>query len=116
MRMSDRLLASVIELEKALQEEVAQEEARAAAWQERELAALAAGMELSRQALDGWHAGQTAEIRRRAEAEAETLRAAGAARCARLATLSDGFLVEVLRRPLTLLLPETGDDHSHGQG
>lgn len=114
--MSDRLLASIIDLEKTLQEEVRREEERAAAWRDRELAALEAEREETRRTLDKWHAEQTAAARRKAEAEGETRRTAGAARCARLAGLSDSFLEDVLRRQLNLLLPEGGDDHPHGQG
>lgn len=114
--MSDRLLASVIELERTLQEEVRQEELRAASWQERESAALAAELEETRRELERRHVEQTEATRCRAEAEGEALQAAGAARCSRLSALSEAFLEELLRRQLDLLLPEVGDDHPHGEG
>ncbi len=114
--MSDRLLASVIELERTLQEEVRQEELRAVAWQERESAALTAGLEEIRRELERRLVEQTEATRCRAQAEGEALRAAGAARCLRLAALSEAFLEELLRRQLDLLLPEVGDDHPHGKG
>lgn len=114
--MSDRLLAGVIELERILQEEVRREESRAAAWQEREVAALTAGLEAGRRELERRRAEQLAEARHLAEAEGAALQAAAAARCARLVNLEDTFLEEVLRRQLGALLPEAGDDHPHGEG
>lgn len=48
-RMSDRLLTNIIEQGKALQAEVEQEEARASAWCERELAALEQELTSTRQ-------------------------------------------------------------------
>lgn len=114
--MGDRLLASVIELEKLLQEEVRQEEARVAAWREREEAALAAGLETARRELAVWRDAQAAAGRRDAESAGAALRAAAAERCARLAALPEDFLERVLQPQLSSLLPEVGDDHPHGQG
>lgn len=113
--MGDRLLAGIIELEAALQEEVRREELRAAAWLSRELAALDTGIEPVRGALESWRERQTAAARAAAEAEAEGRRAAGEARCAALAALPETFLEELLRGRLDRLLPEAGDDHPHGQ-
>lgn len=113
--MTDRLLATVIELEKTLQEEVRAEEARAAAWQERELAQLATARETVRLELARWRDEQAAAVHRTAEAEAVALRQAAAARCARLTALPDRFLAKLLKQQLDSLLPEVGDDHPHGQ-
>lgn len=114
--MSDRLLTSVIELEKTLQEEVRQEEVRAAAWREREIAALHAEADAVRQELARFHAEQVAEAQRQAAAEAAALQVADTARRERLAALAEPFLEELLRRQLDALLPETCDDHPHGEG
>ena len=114
--MSDRLLTAIIALEKALQEEVCREAALAAAWRERELAALTREMTAARQAIEARQAEATAEARRGAEAEGERICTAVAARCARLAALPDHFLEELLRERLGMILPEAGDDHPHGEG
>jgi hypothetical protein len=114
--MSDRLLTSIIELEKALQEEVRREEERAAAWRERECAALVVALEAEQRQLQREEAGRAAAARQAAEAAAVDLRLANEAWCARLAALPDSFLKAALQRQLTTLLPGTGDDHPHGQG
>jgi len=114
--MSDRLLTSIIELEKALQAEVAGEAARAAAWRERELAILAAAMEAAGHQLRTMEAEQVAAARRAAEADAAQLQRETVAWCQHLAALPDKVLERVLLRQLPLLMPEAGDDHPHGQG
>jgi dsDNA-specific endonuclease/ATPase MutS2 len=113
--MSDRLLANIIELEKTLQEELAQEEAHANAWREREYAALEQELITTRQQLQQREAEQLAAARREAEVAAEHQRLATVAWCERLAELPDSFLREVLHRHLPSILPEAGDDHPHGQ-
>ena len=114
--MSDRLLTSIIELERSLQGEVASEQARAVAWLERELAMLAAEMKASGQQLLTAEAEQVAAARREAEAAAAQLQQDSAAWCKRLAELPDAVLERVLLRQLPLLMPEAGNDHPHGQG
>lgn len=114
--MGDRLLTAIIALEKALQEEVCQEAARAVAWRERELAALARELAIARQGIEVRQAEETAAARRAAEAEGERACAAVAARCARLAALPDRFLEGLLRARLGMILPEAGDDHPDGEG
>lgn len=114
--MSDRLLATIIELEKALQEETRREAERAAAWRDRELAALALEASADRQKLSGAEAKELSAARQEVEAEGTRLLAAAEARCTRMTALSDAVLEEVLRRQLHRLLPEDGDDHPHGQG
>lgn len=113
--MSDRLLTSIIELEKTLQEEVRREEERAASWREREYLTLVAMLEEEQRQLQSEEAGRTAAARQEAEAAAAELRLANEAWCARLAALPDSFLEVALHRQLAALLPETGDDHPHGQ-
>jgi hypothetical protein len=114
--MNERLLSSIIALEKALQEEVREEEARARSWQERELAALAAVSEQHRRELELWRDEQAAAARVAAESEGAQLRAAAAGRAERLAALPQTFLQELLTRQLQRLLPEDDHDHPHGQG
>lgn len=114
--MTDRLLATVIELEKALQEEVRAEEERAAAWRERELAQLDADLAGTRAQWSSWQEEQAAAARHAADRAATELQAAAAARCTRLATLPESFLVKLLEQQIAALLPEVGDDHPHGQG
>lgn len=113
--MSDRLLTSILELEKRLQGEVARETARAGAWRERELAALAGSAATAQQQLERWGDEQASAARRTAEAEGEQLKAAAAARGARLAAVSESFLEELLRERLAMLLPEDGHDHPDGK-
>jgi hypothetical protein len=114
--MGERLLNSIIELEKALQAEVAREEARAAAWREREFAALELTLATARRQLQELEVDRLASARRDAETCAEGLRQDTAAWCERLAALPDSLLREVLLRHLPDLLPETSDDHPHVQG
>jgi hypothetical protein len=114
--MGDRLLSGIIELEKTLREEERREAARAAAWRERELAALAAELTAARLALAQRDEDAVAVAREAAEAEGAALLAAGAERCTRLAALPEAFLESLLRRQLGRLLPEADDDHPDGQG
>ena len=115
-RMSDRLLTTIIELEEALQEEVRREAERAGAWRDREYAALAAAATEEHRWLDMQEREQVAAAQQAAAEEAGHWQAAADTWCARLAALSDPFLKELLRRHLAMVLPETGDDHSHGEG
>ena len=114
--MSDRLLTSIIELEKLLQEEVRREEERAAAWCERECAALAQVLAVEQRQRQSDEAARAESARREAGAAAERLRLETDEWCARLAALPDNFLEAVLLRQLSAILPETDDDHPHGQG
>lgn len=115
MNMSDRLLISIIELEKTLQEEVRREEERAAAWRERECAALARMLAAEQRQRQSDTAARAVEARREAGTAAERLRLETDEWCARLAALPDSLLEAVLRRYLPAILPETDDDHPHGQ-
>lgn len=114
--MSDRLLISIIELEKTLQEEVRREEERAAAWREREFAALTQMLAAEQRQRQSEAATRAATARREAGAAAERLRLETDGWCARLAVLPDNFLKAVLCKQLSAILPETDDDHPHGQG
>lgn len=114
--MSDRLLATIIELEKMLQEEARQEAERASAWRDQELAGLALEVAAAREELTISEAAELSAARRAIEAEGARLLAAAEARCLRMAALPDAFLEKVLRRQLHRLLPGNGDDHPHGQG
>jgi len=113
--MSERLLTSIIELEKALQAEVASEAARAQAWKERELGLLAGDMAAARDQLRTTEAEQVAAARRAADADAAQLQREMMAWCQRLAGLPDAVLERLLLRQLPRLMPEAGDDHPHGQ-
>jgi len=114
--MSERLLTSIIELEKALQAQVAGEAARAAAWQERELALLGGDIAAAREQLRTIETEQVAAARRAADADAAQLQRETMAWCQRLAGLPDAVLERLLLRQLPLLMPEADDDHPHGQG
>lgn len=114
--MSDRLLISIIELEKTLQEEVRREEERAAAWREREFAALTQILVSEQRQQQREEVARAATARREAGAAAERLRLETDDWCARLAALPDNFLEAELRKQLSAILPETDDDHPHGQG
>ena len=113
--MTDGLLENIILLEKRIQAEVSVEQARAEAWQERELAALQSSLaaalhaekERGQQAL----AGKKAELQR----EGEALKVAVATWCQRLASLDDKTLSDVLMQHLAGLLPGGDHDHPHGQ-
>lgn len=113
--MGNRLLATIIELEKSLQEEICQETERAVAWRERELGVLARELAIARQGVTAEGVVALTETRRRAEAEALRLQAVAQARGNRLESLPDTFLEGVLRRQLRTILPEDDDDHPHGQ-
>jgi|APIni6443716594_1056825.scaffolds.fasta_scaffold593887_1 hypothetical protein len=113
--MGDRLLATIIELEKTLREEVRREAARADGWREREVAVLELEVSAAQRELSAWLSEQTAAARLAAAAAGERRVTATAVRCARLAALQDSFLEEVLRLHLRKLLPEAGDDHPHDE-
>lgn len=113
--MTDRLLATVIELEKTLQEEVRAEEVRAAAWRERELAQLQTDLAAARLEVVRWQEEQAAAAHCAADRAAAELQAAATGRCARLAALPEYFLEKLLKQQLAALLPGVGDDHPHGQ-
>lgn len=114
--MGDRLLTTIIELENALQEEYCREERRAAAWREREVAALERNLAATRRQLSAETLAAETPARQAAEAEAARRRQAAERLCARLTALPDVFLEAMLRRALCLLLPEDDHDHPHGQG
>jgi hypothetical protein len=113
--MTDGLLESIIQLEKRIQAEVAEEQARAEEWQQRELAAIAdtftlaqtAELERSRQML----VEKKAEIQNKGAA----LESASSAWSRRLTTLDDATLHKALKRYLGAILPGGDHDHPHGQ-
>lgn len=113
--MKDGLLDDIIHLEKQIQAEVAAEETRAAAWRDRELAALdAAATRLKateEQRLDRALSAARDKLRR----EADALESSAADACRRLESLDDDVLRRVLHRHLPSLLPGGDHDHPHGE-
>jgi hypothetical protein len=113
--MTDRLLQSIIQLEKHIQTEAAAEHARADEWQQRELAAmessfaavLTAEQERGRQML----AEKKAELKSKGAA----LESASSAWCQRLLDLDDAKLQDALKQHLAAILPGGDHDHPHGQ-
>lgn len=113
--MVNRLLTTIIELEKSLQEEICLETERSITWRDGELATLAQELVTLRQRLADEEVAALAAARLLAEAEGARLLAGVKVRCVRLEALTDAFLQELLRQPLNTLLPEDDDDHPHGQ-
>jgi phage shock protein A len=113
--MSEQLLSTIIALEKELQRQVQEELSRAAAWRERQLAALAKEEERVRTTLATERAAQIEADRRSAVAEGERAVATVRLWCARLEALPEDVCVAQLVPLLRRLLPEAGDDHAHGQ-
>ncbi|TLM65852.1 MAG: hypothetical protein FDZ69_08210 [Deltaproteobacteria bacterium] len=114
--MGDRLLATIIELERSLQGEIRRETALAEAWCARELAALAREGESVRCRLAEQERAVLAAGRAAAEKDGERLLAAAEARGAQLEALTDAQLTVALRKVWHRLLPEDDHDHPHGQG
>jgi len=114
--MSDLLLENIIALEKRLQRQLEAERSRAAAWQERELDALAATLAAAEAATDQLDQQALAAARVELEAQAAAMVAAAATLAERLAALDNAELEQRLRARLDAILPETGHDHPHGQG
>jgi hypothetical protein len=114
--MTDGLLETIIQLEKRIQADAAEEQARAEAWQTRELAALQTAIaeahtdreQRYRQLLDA----RKAELLR----EGAAMEAAASAWCERMASLDERCLHDVLERHLAAILPGGDNDHPHGQG
>ncbi len=113
--MTDGLLETIIQAEKRIQAEVAEEQARAVAWQTRELAALQTALAAAR--TDGEQSYRQSLEQTRAELQREgaAMEAAAAAWCERVARLNEGCLRDVLERHLTAILPGGDNDHPHGQ-
>ena len=114
--MTDGLLESIIHLEKRIQADVADEQARACAWQQRELAALEASFAANQTNEEVSYQQQLAKKQVEVEQEGTALEAASSTWCQRLRNLEEATLRELLKRHLAVLLPGGEYDHPHGQG
>jgi hypothetical protein len=114
--MTDELLNNIIQLEKVIQAEVAEEQARATAWQIRELSALQEALAAARKE-EELHCRQLlAEKKSSLLREGAAIEEAVAAWCERLTSLEEAILQDVLKRHLVIILPGGEHDHPHGQG
>ena len=113
--MTDGLLENIIQLEKQIQAEVAEEQERAKTWQERELAQLDQKLETAR-ANEEERCRQTlTEQNTAVHQDVAKIKAETDAWCKRLAELDDATLSRVLKRKLAAILPGGDHDHPHGQ-
>lgn len=114
--MTDGLLENIIQLEKQLQAEVADEQVRAQQWQSRELEHLdksfVAARNLEENRLKTALKAREEEIQH----EVEALEAQTEAWSRHLLSLDDATLMEVLKRQLAEILPGGDHDHPHGAG
>jgi hypothetical protein len=112
--MTDGLLESIIQLERSIQAEVVAEQARASAWQARELTSLQASLTADRSAEEDRRrlilAGKRVELQR----EGAALEASASAWCCRMSSLDSATLSDLLKRHLADILPGGGHDHPHG--
>ena len=113
--MKDGLLDEIIHLEKRIQAEVAAEETRAAAWRDREIAALGAKTARKRAAEEARLERAMTKVRDKLRREAAALESTAAESCRRLESLDDEALRQVLRKHLPSLLPGGDHDHPHGE-
>ena len=113
--MTDGLLENIIQLEKQIQAEVAEEQERAKAWQQRELVQLDQKLETER-ANEEERCHQTlTEQKSAVHQDVEQIKAATDTWCKRLAALDDATLNRVLEHKLAAILPGGDHDHPHGQ-
>ena len=114
--MTDGLLENIIQLEKQIQAEVADEQARAAAWQAREMSVLQEALAAAQTGEEQRHRHLLADTKTQLLREGTAMEAASAAWCRRLAELAETTLSSVLKRHLAAILPGGDHDHPHGQG
>lgn len=114
--MTDGLLENIIQLEKQIQSEVADEQVRAAAWQAREMSAMQDALEKTRLIEEQRRRQSLAEKKAAIEREGAALEAASSAWCQRLADLDETRLRDALKWHLAAILPGGDHDHPHGQG
>jgi hypothetical protein len=114
--MTDGLLNNIIQLEKNIQAEAANEVARVSAWQTRELANLQTALATARSDEEQRCQRLMAEHKTALLREGANLEAAATAWCERLTGLDDTTLHTALKRQLAAILPGGDHDHPHGQG
>ncbi len=113
--MADELLNAVVRLEAEIQQQLEQEQARAAAWLagvRKELAEENA-QAVEKDGAAARHALQAAEDE--AKQLASALVAAEMRYCQSLEEIDDEMLLEVLGQELLKVLPEQRDDHQDGE-
>ena len=98
--MADKLLDAVIRLENQIQQQLQQEQARAAAWLDGALGEQAADRQQAEQEQSAENDRLISAAKRQAEAAAEALIADEMHYCSSLEALSDDILLEVLKRQL----------------
>jgi len=113
--MTDGLLENIIQLEKQIQAEVAQEQVRAKTWQERELALLEDRLNEARANEDERRQQAFAEQKSALEREIKKMERDSADWCHRLSRLDEATLYRVLKQQLAVILPGGDHDHPHGQ-
>lgn len=113
--MTDGLLENIIQLEKRIQSELANEKERAENWQRHELDDLQAALAAAQKAEEDRHRQVMAEAKAELLQEGKVLEAAANAWCQRLSELDDAVLRDVLKRHLAEILPGGEHDHPHGQ-
>jgi ferric-dicitrate binding protein FerR (iron transport regulator) len=113
--MTNGLLESIIHLEKRIQLEVAAEQARADAWQRRELTAIESAFTAALKTEEARGRQMLTEKKAELQNKGAALEAASSAWCQCLLNLDDETLHEVLRRHLAAILPGGDHDHPHGQ-
>ena len=114
--MADEVLSAVIRLEKQIQTELQQEQARADDWLAKvraEQTELASQVEAQ---LAAEESRELAALRENAEQQAEALIEAERGYCRRLADLGDATLLQLLNRQLSKILPGEVDDHQDVEG
>lgn len=114
--MTDGLLNNIIQLEKSIQAEVADEQQRATDWQARELAALEAELAAAQAGEEERGRQLLAENKAALQREGAALEEAASAWCERLSKLDETTLHAALKRHLAAILPGGDHDHPHGQG
>ena len=113
--MTDKFLESIIQLEKGLQSEAVAEQARASAWQQREVAAIELSLVTALATEEQRCQQLLAENERELQSESAALEATSSAWCQRLSKLDDATLRDILKRHLAAILPGGDHDHPHGQ-
>ena len=114
--MTDGLLENIITLEKEIQADVAEEEARARTWQERELVKLDHLLNKAEARENERRQQEIAKQEAIMQHDAAEIKTAAKAWCKRLKELDDAALSEVLKEKLATILPRGDHDHPHGQG
>lgn len=113
--MTDGLLEDIIQWEKQIQQQLAAEEQRVAAWSEQETAALEERLSVARKHAEDDDREALEAAREDARREAEARLKEAEQWCERLQAIDDQTLGEILQRHIEMIMPEAADDHSHGK-